>query len=46
LKGWDGEPETRIVIIGLEQAGQAASEITRLLQQCAEPAADKRSATA
>jgi G3E family GTPase len=46
LKDWDGEPETRIVIIGLEQAGQAASEITRLLQQCAEPAADKRAATA
>lgn len=37
LSRWEGTPETRIVLIGTENAAQAAREITGLLEQCAAP---------
>lgn len=31
LRGWEGEPATRLVVIGFPQAGEAAEEIARVL---------------
>ncbi len=41
LKAWEGEPETRLVIIGMAQAEQAAREITGVLEQWAEPVLER-----